>query len=157
MMTRRNGDDASEITALQLWEWKKKLPRSTETWTEDEKQKTKTELNLKNCLENMVYFVVLQSRIFMKAKKNSLALIICKHVSLIYRPIWSKKWSLLTIKIFRAEMKNFSVRSRSRPFFAWSRSRLRDLRSSGAVAAQKCGGSATLQRELNIANFSWTH
>ena len=26
MMTRRNGDDASEITALQLWEWKKSCP-----------------------------------------------------------------------------------------------------------------------------------
>ena len=78
---------------------KKKLPSSTETWTEDKKQKTKTELNLKNCLENMVYFVVLQSRIFMKAKKNSLALIICKHVSLLYRPIWSKKMIFINIKI----------------------------------------------------------
>ena len=63
-------------------------------------------------------------------------------------------------------MKNFRVRSRSRlepPFFAWCRSHFFCLepesvpgpRTSEAIAAQKSGGSATLQLKVfwNILHF----
>ena len=74
------------------------------------------------------------------------------------RLIWSKNDTFI-IALFRAEIKKISVRSRSRsrqepPFFVWSQSRFFCLepesatgpRTSGAGAAQKSGGSATLTR-----------
>ena len=63
-----------------------------------------------------------------------------------------QKRFLLIIKFFRAEKQNIRVRSWSRPFFLEHESRIFSLepeaalghRTTGTGAAQKSGGSATL-------------